>query len=121
MENTGTLKFRGGSNRHHVTVKGLLFIRRLCIRGIQHRNNLKLNKYTNYSVFDIIFETNVCCFLNPPPHVIIKCICWQFYAVAGPENSWNSFTDVVIRYRYLSMISIVHWIEIGRASCRERV
>ena len=75
-------------------------------------NNLKLNKYINYSVFDITFETHVCCLLNPPSHVIIKCICWHFYAVAGPENSCNSFTDVEIRYRYLSLISIVqvHWI-----------
>ena len=32
------------------------------------------------------------------------------YAVAGPENSCNSFTDVEIRFRYLSLISIVHWI-----------
>ena len=70
---------------------------------------MKLNKYINYSVVDIIFETNVY-LLNPPSHVIIKCICWQFYAVGGPENSCNSFTDVEIRYRYLSLISIVHWI-----------
>ena len=26
MENTGILKFRGGSNRHHVTVKGLRIV-----------------------------------------------------------------------------------------------
>ena len=73
---------------------------------------MKLNKYINYSVFDIVFETNVYCLLrvNPPSHAIVECICWQFYAVAGPENSWNSFTDVEIRYRYLSLISIVHWI-----------
>ena len=52
----------------------------------------------------------LCCLLNPPSHVIIKCICWQFYAVAASENSCNSFTEVGIRYRDLSLISIVHWM-----------